>query len=735
MLIAIRWRSTQQKEHGQRNGDTKMNESDTQESSTEDSFGTSRRGFVKASSVLAGLAVGSGSGSAQRGQGVESGSDSGGPRAEFADTVLVNGKILTADCDDPNDMTVASAVAIKDGKVLEVQSGESQRVNRLIGPDTREVDLKGRTVIPGVHYNDADNAVPGGDIDKFSHWDGQFKTDLDDLLEEEVEDLTQVTTGDIMNHIVSIANGRDAGEFTIITAEELGPAGIPLNDMTEEHLNVLSDLDIDLDPESIEEPSDLLDAESDPDPDYPLAILVASGNASVVNSIMLDRVLEETPLTPEDNLQIITDEDGEPTGQLGQQATGVIGAVLRPMPVDYIEGEAVPEAKGTLKGNAAAGITGANGHMSGLTVTIMNILFRQNEVASRVFPWLQFMKRNPFWKSMLALNGNFQQFERSDERGPMIRFPGASVGPHSGAPDDLIGALTIEEIDNPMPQAVSKTGANKWTAEVFTGKTFDDLTEDERRQTDYHNFLEGRRHGWTFGGMHNMGSKAIDLIIDTVADAEAQDDLLVSEKFGTYGLDHNVDWLPEIVERAANQADEMDMRFGVALNEALAARDNEFLGIDNVVRHQYGEEGVERWAPLKTLLEAGVPFHIEGSDPEEFPEAWPMWQIQKAVTRVDAQGTTVAPEEALTRKEALTALTRWGARFMGMQDEFGSIEAGMWADLVVLNDDFTEVPADQIQEVRPVATLVGGEPTYVEDSFGQETDLESQLPDVGPVFD
>lgn len=666
-----------------------------------------RRTFMKASGAVAGLGVASGSATADAHTQEET-------RKELADTILYNGRVLTADSDDPNDMTVASAVAIRDGKVIKVSGGRNcgpapQGVQQLVDSDTTKINLEGRTVIPGAHYNDADNSVPGGDIDKFAQWDGQFQTALDDMVEEQFDDLTQITTEDIMGIIEDITSAREPGEFTIITAEELGPAGIPLNSLTKEDLDDLA-------------------------PNFPLAVLVASGNASVVNSIMLELILEETPLTTDDNVQIITDENGEPTGQLGQQATGVIGAVLRPIPTDYIESEAVPGGLEAMKAYAMAGVTGANGHMSGLTATILNVLHRQDQVPMRVFPWLQFLKRNPFWKSMLSLNGNFSHFERSDHRGPMIRFPGASIGPHSGAPDDLIGALTIEETDNPLPQAVSPTGANKWTAEVFTGKSFEDLSQDELEQIDWHNFQEGRRHGWTFGGMHNYGSKAIDLAIDMVEAAEQQDDLFVSEKFGTYGLDHNVDWLPEIVDKAAEKADDLDMRFGVALNEAMDQRDNEFLEIDNVVSYQYGEEGLERWAPLKTLLENDIPFHIEGSDPDDFPEEWPMWNVQKAVTRVDRRGVTVAPEEALTRKEALTALTRWGARFMGMEDEFGSIEEGKWADIVVLDKNYLEVPADQIEQVRPVATFVGGEPSFVEDSYAEETGLKDRFPDVEPDF-
>jgi predicted amidohydrolase YtcJ len=64
--------------------------------------------------------------------------------AQSADTVLVNGKVLTLDARS----TVAEALAVRDGKVLGV--GRSADIRALAGPSTQIVDLDGRTVIPGL---------------------------------------------------------------------------------------------------------------------------------------------------------------------------------------------------------------------------------------------------------------------------------------------------------------------------------------------------------------------------------------------------------------------------------------------------------------------------------------------------------------------------------------------------------------------------------------------------------
>ena len=64
--------------------------------------------------------------------------------AQTADTVLVDGKILTVD----SQFATREALAIRDGKI--VASGKTSDMRKLAGPHTRVIDLGGRTVIPGL---------------------------------------------------------------------------------------------------------------------------------------------------------------------------------------------------------------------------------------------------------------------------------------------------------------------------------------------------------------------------------------------------------------------------------------------------------------------------------------------------------------------------------------------------------------------------------------------------------
>ena len=300
-----------------------------------------------------------------------------------------------------------------------------------------------------------------------------------------------------------------------------------------------------------------------------------------------------------------------------------------------------------------------------------------------------------------------------DDRGPMVTIVGASVGPHSGSEDAAAGLLTIEPKKNIIPEiSPNAYGYNRWTGQWFTNLSQGDLTEEQMRQTDYYNVLLARQHGWNMTGIHNRGSEGIRLAMQNVLEAENQDKLYVKKLWRPQGFDHNIDWMPEIYEYYNAHPELKDLiRFGVNLGTLISQRNNDALGIENVLEAQYGEEVLRRIAPLRTLLEVGIPFHIEGTEPDD-DEDFPTWYIQKAVTRIDDQGRIIAAEESLDRESAFLALTRWAARFIGAQNDMGSIQAGMLADIVIFNGNLLDEPIETITNLKPVMTLVGGKVAY-----------------------
>ena len=72
------------------------------------------------------------------------------------------------------------------------------------------------------------------------------------------------------------------------------------------------------------------------------------------------------------------------------------------------------------------------------------------------------------------------------------------------------------------------------------------------------------------------------------------------------------------------------------------------------------------------------------------------------------------PDEVITREEALIAHTRSNAYILFMEDKIGTLEAGKYADLVVLDRNYLTVPIDEIKDLQPVMTMIGGEVVYRE---------------------
>ena len=68
--------------------------------------------------------------------------------------------------------------------------------------------------------------------------------------------------------------------------------------------------------------------------------------------------------------------------------------------------------------------------------------------------------------------------------------------------------------------------------------------------------------------------------------------------------------------------------------------------------------------------------------------------------------------QTISREDALIAHTRKNAFFVFQENNLGSIQPGKLADLVVLDRDYLTIPADQIKDIKPVMTMVGGRIVY-----------------------
>ena len=130
-----------------------------------------------------------------------------------------------------------------------------------------------------------------------------------------------------------------------------------------------------------------------------------------------------------------------------------------------------------------------------------------------------------------------------------------------------------------------------------------------------------------------------------------------------------------------------------------------------------GEERLAAMYPLRSWLDAGLkPIH--SSDTPVVPDASPLAAVATATARVDAEGNVWGPREAISFDEAIAMMTAWPAEADGLAHERGRISPGYLADFTVLPRDPRPLPPDEMAEMLPSMTIVGGEVAWRDQSFG-----------------
>lgn len=134
------------------------------------------------------------------------------------------------------------------------------------------------------------------------------------------------------------------------------------------------------------------------------------------------------------------------------------------------------------------------------------------------------------------------------------------------------------------------------------------------------------------------------------------------------------------------------------------------------VAKRLGEAAAERQTPVRELLDHHLVvvsgFDYNGPNPDTMFPNNPFIYMYYYVTRKTSDGKVVAPQEKISRQEALRIATYNNAYTTWEEKVKGSIEPGKLADFVVLSGDFLTVPEDEILKLHPLATYVGGRKVY-----------------------
>ncbi|WP_161891026.1 amidohydrolase [Pontibacter russatus] len=126
-----------------------------------------------------------------------------------------------------------------------------------------------------------------------------------------------------------------------------------------------------------------------------------------------------------------------------------------------------------------------------------------------------------------------------------------------------------------------------------------------------------------------------------------------------------------------------------------------------------GEERLSHAYPFKELLDQNGYIPLGSDFPVE--DINPFYTFHAAVARQDAKNYPEGGfqmENALSREEALRGMTIWAAKSNFEENEKGSIEAGKFADFIIVDKDLMHIAPSEMRSVQVLYTYINGKQVY-----------------------
>lgn len=512
------------------------------------------------------------------------------------DFVLRNGKIITVD----DRFSIAESIAVRGDRIIGV--GTNDVIAALVEPNTRIIDLQGRSVIPGMIDNHG-HIMEEGPI-----W--QLELRLDGI------ESRAVALKMMRDHAIALG----AGEWVFT----LG--GFSTDQFTDDQSDFTRDE---------------LDAVV---PNNPVLLQVTREHI-YLNSL----AIEAAGLERSNESWIVRDETGRPTGVIEAEGIRSVSDVRPPPPPEIFE----VSSMAMIKDMNRAGLTTIGGPCPADYIDRFRAWGDEGRLNLRFFCFMR--------------AGLSNTTDRVDELLPQI----ATLKPFQwGNWVDM--TAYGETVYRPLHDSMLAQTTNPSAEDLHQWRRI--ATEIARAGLPLH--------------VHATVENTITTFLDQVE--------LVNREFPI----RNLRWALAHVDQV--NASHLQRMKNLGMYLAVHTRPTVMGGI---YMRAHGDRTLDM-PPLSLIQQSGIIWGL-GSDAFEVNQYRPFTTLWWAVTGKMVVGRTVL-RQTISREDALIAHTRQNAFLVFQENNLGSIQPGKFADLVVLDRDYLTIPVDEIKDIQPVMTMIGG---------------------------
>ncbi len=400
---------------------------------------------------------------------------------------------------------------------------------------------------------------------------------------------------------------------------------------------------------------------------HPICLVHVSVHGAVVNSFALKKLgfSKKTP-TPAGGI-IGRDENGEPNGILGESAFMEPLFFQTPSIYSQMMAESGPDARVEMVSSCASrfhrwGIVGAHDPF----VDSLTLRTYQDAEAAGAFPFRLYAYILNQWAE------------------PLLK---AGIGRGFGSDWVKIGAIKVF-LDGGMS---SRTAAVSKPYAFPPGAGRGILNYDQKginREIEKFNSA-----GYQIS-VHAQGDRALGML------------LVAFQRVIDPGnpLRHHIVHAGNLTPSQIEQVEKMNLY--------IASQANFFSLLGDGFIEAYGPERSRDLSRFKTFLKRGIKLGFSSDCPVAEPN--PLIGLRDAICRRTHSGKEFGPAECLTAEQALSLYTREAAYFSFEEKDRGTLTAGKWADLAVLDKDPTQVPPEEIPNCKVTTTMVGGKTVHSE---------------------